>query len=217
MVAAGLLLVLSSPAACFAQISAPSGFDDSVHCSRTGCIWVPFNSPRSFKRGDLIYAVKPDPVKDTGGTFVLSRHGRVLLQTRLSDLSASTSVEWSDDNQSFAITWSSGGAIGRFHVRVFHVDGDRVVEWPATQNAWPDFKARHWCPARGNNVQAFGWMKDNSNLLLVLSVYPTRDCGKDMGYTEGFIVDAATGEIRNRLNRGQLVEYVRSHREASAK
>ena len=217
MVAAGLLLALSSSAAGFAQISAPSGFDDSVHCSRTGCIWVPFNSPRSFKRGDLAYTVKPDPVKDTGGTFVLSRRGKVLLQTRLSDLSASTSVEWSDDNQSFAITWSSGGANGRFQVRVFHVDGNSVVEWPATQRVWPDFKTRHWCRARGDNIQAFGWMKDTSDLLLVLSVYPTRDCGQEMGYTEGFVVDAATGEIRKRWNRGQLGEYARTHREAPAK
>jgi hypothetical protein len=146
---------------------------------------------------------------------VLSRHGKVLLQARLSDLSASTSVEWSDDDQSFAITWSDGGAIGGFHVRVFHLDGDSVVEWPATSRAWLDFKTRHWCRARGDNIQAFGWMKNTSDLLLVLSVYPTRDCGKEMGYTEGFVVDAATGEVRNRWNREQLAEYIRTHRGAA--
>jgi hypothetical protein len=126
-------------------------------------------------------------------------------------------VEWSDDDQSFAITWSDGGANGGFHVRVFHLNGDSAVEWPATRSAWLDFKDRHWCRARGDNIQAFGWMKNTSDLLLVLSVYPTRDCGKEMGYTEGFVVDAVTGEIRNRWNREQLAEYVGAHRVAAAK
>jgi hypothetical protein len=122
-------------------------------------------------------------------------------------------VVWSDDKRNFAVTWSDGGAIGGFYVRVFHIDGDSVTELPSTQAAFGKFKAHHWCETRGNNIQAYDWLADSRQLVLVLSVYPTSDCGKEMGHTEAYVVDAATGNIRQHWNVKQLNSYVRSHPE----
>ena len=135
------------------------------------------------------------------------------MRSPLKDLSASTSVVWSEDKNSFAVTWSDGGAIGNFHVRVFHVEGNLVTEWPTTQQAFDSFKARHWCEARGDNIQAFRWFPDSQELVLVLSVYPTGDCGKELGYTEAYVVDAATGNIQQHWGLKKLNVYMRSHPE----
>ena len=141
---------------------------------------------------------------------MLRRGKKILFRTALADLSGSIRVVWSDDKKSFAITWSDGGAIGIFHVRVFHIDGDSVAEWPATQQAFDTFKALHWCKTRGDNIQAYRWLPDSKGLVLVLSVYPTGDCGKDLGHTEAYVVDAATGNIHQHWDIKQLNAYMRS-------
>ena len=143
---------------------------------------------------------------------MLRRGDKELLRTPLKDLSASVSVVWSDDHKNLAITWSDGGAIGGFYVRVFHVEGDSVTEYRSTETAFAAFKSQHWCE-RGDNVQAYQWLADSRGLVLVLSVYPTSDCGKDMGHTEAYVVDAASGKIRKHWDLAQLKTYMEMHPE----
>jgi hypothetical protein len=87
----------------------------------------------------------------------LSRGLTGIFSTRLKDLSDSVFVVWSERNDWFAITWSDGGAIGNFHTRVFHIASDKVNEAESVKTAFSDFRGRHWCKARGDNVQAYGW------------------------------------------------------------
>lgn len=136
-----------------------------------------------------------------------------MLRTVLKDLDASASVVWSDDKKEFAVTWSDGGAAGGFHVRAFRVAGNTVTELPVAEKAFDAFKARHWCESRGDNIQAYGWLPDSHRLVLVLSVYPTSDCGKEMGYTEAYVVNAATGDIRQHWEASRLERYMRAHPE----
>lgn len=201
------LAVLSGCTQAFAQLATPHVFSGSSNCAHHTCTWVPLSTHKTFQQGNLTYTV------DAGGDFLLRREDKDLLRTPLNDLSASTSVVWSDDKRNFAVTWSDGGAIGGFYVRVFHIDGDSVTELPSTQAAFGKFKAHHWCETRGNNIQAYDWLADSRQLVLVLSVYPTSDCGKEMGHTEAYVVDAATGNIRQHWNVKQLNSYVRSHPE----
>jgi hypothetical protein len=172
---------------------------------------VPNAVSKTFKKGDLTYRVETHG--DFGGTFILARSHKQLLRTELKDLSASVSVVWSDDQKNFAITWSDGGAIGGFHVHAFRIDGDSVTRLPATKQAWTAFTSRHWCKERGDNIQAHSWYPDSQSLVLVLSVYPTGDCGSDLGHTEGFVVDASSGEIREHWDIRQLNAYLKSHPE----
>lgn len=190
------------------QLAAPGALDSFAGCAHHTCTWAPLFDHRSFHEGDLSYKVETN-----SGTFVLMRNDKVLLRTQLEDLDASVSVVWSDNQKNFAVTWSDGGAIGGFHVRAFHVAGDRVSELPVVNRAFESFKARHWCEDRGDNVQAYGWLHGSRDLLLVLSVYPTGDCGKEMGHTEAYVVEGTTGQIREHWDLKQLKSYMRSHPE----
>ena len=193
-----------------AQLDAPTAFSDFAGCSHHTCIWVPWSTNKTFQNGDLTYTVD---TKSKDGDFVLRKAGKELLRTPLTDLSASTSVVWSEDRTHFAVTWSDGGEIGGFHVRVFHVEGNSVTELPSAQRAFDAFKVRHWCEARGDNIQAYAWLPNSTELILVLSVYPTSDCGKDLGHTEAYVVEAATGVIRQHWDVEHLNAYIHSHPE----
>lgn len=209
----GLLIALSSPAAVFAQLDAPGAFSDFSGCAHHTCTWVPANAHKSFERGALTYTVETNERDENDGIFTLRRGEKELLRTPLKGLSASVSVVWSDDASSFAVTWSDGGAIGNFHSRVFKIKGDSVVELPATKKAFDLFKTRHWCKTRGDNIQAYGWLADSADLVLVLSVYNTGDCGKDLGHTEAYVVDAPTGKIVDHWDINRLNAYLRAHPE----
>lgn len=126
-------------------------------------------------------------------------------------MSASVFVVWSQRNDWFAITWSDGGAIGNFHTRVFHIAGNNVKEADSVKPAYADFRSRHWCRIRGNNVQAYGWDETSGALVLVTSVYPTGDCGKDLGHTEAYLVQPASGAILKHLSLRDFNEYAKSH------
>lgn len=105
-----------------------------------------------------------------------------------------------------ALTYSDGGAIGGFHVRVFHVNGDVVTDVSrAIAGAVADFKAHHYCKERGNNVTALKWI--NGDLLLMTEVYPTGDCGTDFGHIEAYRVSVPDGKIQEHLTLEQLKRY----------
>ena len=106
----------------------------------------------------------------------------------------------------FALTYSDGGSIGGFHVRVFHLHGDAVTDISRViDGAVADFKTRHYCKARGDNVTALKWIK--GNLLLMTEVYPDSDCGPDMGHIEAYRVSVPDGKIREHLTLEQLRRY----------
>jgi hypothetical protein len=205
--------VLSGSIPVPAQLDAPTALSDFAGCAHHTCTWVPWSTHKVFQQADLTYGVEVTGQDNHGGVFILRRKGKELLRTPLKDLSASVSVVWSSNRNSFAITWSDGGAIGNFHVRAFHIDTDSVTEWPATKQAFDAFRARHWCEARGDNMQAYQWFPNSRELVLVLSVYPTGDCGKELGHTEAYVVDAATGDIQQHWNAKQMSTYMRTHPE----
>ena len=141
------------------------------------------------------------------GEFLVSRDKKTLFTFVVADLSSNPEVLWSSDGRAFAINYSDGGAIGGFHVRVFAIRGDTVRDVSsAIQAAVADFKSRHYCKTRGNNVMALKW-KDSDHLLLWTQVYPTGDCGPDLGHEEGYVVAIPDGKVEAHLTRNQLANY----------
>jgi hypothetical protein len=124
-------------------------------------------------------------------------------------------MTWSSDFRTFAVTWSDGGMIGEFHVKVLRLQGELFVELPAANRAFSHFKSRHDCPDRGDNIQAYRFEESGSRLMLILSVYPTSDCGKEMGYTEGYLIRAQDGAILRQYSLHELNAYMRQHPEGS--
>lgn len=190
------------------QLPAPTAISDFGYtsCSHSSCLLVPDDEhPKTYRRGDLSYTVTES------GRFTLNRKTKMILSTDLKDLSASVFVVWSERNDWFAITWSDGGAIGNFHTRVFHIADNNVKEVDSARTAYADFRSRHWCKTRGDNLQADGWDGTSGGLVLVTSVYPTGDCGKDLGHTEAYLVQPTDGVILKHLNIRQFNEYAKSH------
>lgn len=192
-----------------AQIPAPGPASTFARCSPTTCIWVPYNTHKTFHHGPYSYYVK---AQDRGGTFFLRRGGKTIFQTTLHNLSASVSVSWAPGNAAFSITWSHGGATGRYQAKAFLIHHGKVIEVPAASRAWPDFLAHNPCsshPAE-NNLQVYHWTSAH-NLLLVTSVFPNIFCGDQSAQTQGYIVRAQTGAILQHLTPHQLTAYTDQH------
>ena len=135
----------------------------------------------------------------------VQRGARTIFTFAVDDLSSNAEVLWSSNGRAFALNYSDGGAIGGFHVRLFLINGDRMIDASgAIQSPVNDFKSRHFCKSRGNNVMALKWLPDSSDLVLMTEVYPTGDCGSDLGYAEGYIVTVPDGKIKRHLMLNQL-------------
>lgn len=118
----------------------------------------------------------------------------------------SRALDRTHDQAHVALTYSDGGAIGAFHVRVFLIDGSGVKDASSSINqAVADFKSRHYCKARGNNVTALKWIA--GSLSLLTEVYPTGDCGADLGHLEGYRIRVPGGEILEHLTLSELQRY----------
>lgn len=142
------------------------------------------------------------------GDFSIRRGTRIIYAFQVSDFSTNGEMLWSPDGQAFALNYSNGGAIGNFHVRVFSKRGDTITEVSsAIRPAVDDFKARHYCKSRGNNVRALKWLEDSKRLVLMTDVYPTGDCGSDLGHTEGYVIRIPDGKIERHLTLNQLKTF----------
>jgi len=190
------------------QLDAPTAISDRGYskCSQNSCLFVPVDEhPKTYRHENLSYSVSE------GGKLIVRNGQKVILSTVLKDLSASVFVTWSSRSDWLAVTWSDGGAIGNFHTRVFHIDGNSVRESDAVRLAFADFRSRHWCKARGDNVQAYGWDEKTGALVLVTSVYPTGDCGKDLGHMEAYLVNPTDGQIRQHMTLSEFNAYAKRH------
>lgn len=192
-----------------AQIPAPGPASRFARCSSSTCVWVPYNIPKTFHRGPYSYYVH---AQDRGGTFILQRGRKTILRTTLHNLTASVSVSWAPGNSAFSVTWSSGGATGRYRAKVFLLRHSNPIQVPAASRAFPDFLVHNPCsssPAK-NNLQVYHWTSVQ-NLLLVTSVLPNIFCGEQSAQTQGYIVRARTGAILRHLTPRQLTAYTDQH------
>jgi hypothetical protein len=155
------------------------------------------------------------PTENDGATFWFVRRQKEIFRFTAKDLnSVSTwmAIDHDDalnntpDQAHIALTYSDGGAIGGFHVRVFLIDGNGVRDVSKSiEVAVADFKARHYCKTRGNNVSALKWIR--GSLLILTEVYPTSDCGPDLGHLEGYLVSVPQGKILEHMTWNQLKHY----------
>ena len=145
-------------------------------------------------------------VDDEFGYLRVYAGKKLIGRFKLRDLSAGVYVDWSPDSKAFYFAWSNGGAAGGYEVRIFRVAESGVVETPATKRAEKEFEKKHPCPGgRTQNVFALGWSKGSDELLLATQVYPTSDCGKELGVYGGYRVRVADRTILQRYSEQQIV------------
>jgi hypothetical protein len=177
--------------------------------------FIPDDRPRTTiaQFGDLSIEAAFGPKDGDGATFWFVRANKIIFSFTAKDLVAAALWIAVDHPRNptrgpgrIALTYSDGGAIGNFHVRVFRVDGGMVTDVSnVIESAVSDFKARHYCKERGNNVTALKWIR--GDLLLMTEVYPTGDCGDDLGHIEAYRVTVPDGKIQEHLTLKQLKQY----------
>jgi hypothetical protein len=141
---------------------------------------------------------------DGYGRLRVLRGAKQLASFEIRDLSGGIFVAWAPDSKAFYFMWSNGGATGGYGVRVFKISDTAAVEIPTTKTAELDFERRYPCPARGHNVFAVKWLEGSGRMLLGLQVYPTSDCGGNMGRYRGYLVDTGSGALIRQYSGEEL-------------
>jgi hypothetical protein len=84
-------------------------------------------------------------------------------------------VAWSPNSQSFFVTYSDGGAVGQYHVLVYHFEKDRLSSFEPVRNGTRFFKTNCFYPEEPN-VGAIRWGPDSRTLLIAVEVPPHSSC-----------------------------------------
>jgi len=143
------------------------------------------------------------PSPDKMKAVQLTKHGKfrvsvgrtIVSDLDLPDISCNVEVGWSPDSSQFFISYSDGGAVGSYHVYLYQVVGSSLEKSRVPKIVAERFKRNHWCNPRGNNLFFLDWTPDSKVAFLVGEVYPTGDCGKELGVFRGYAVRVRDGKI----------------------
>jgi len=137
------------------------------------------------------------------GNFEIVVDAAVISRLRLPDIECNIEVGWSPDSSQFFISYSDGGAAGGFHVYLYRLNGTALTKSRIPAAVAKDFKAKHWCKTRGNNLFFLNWTPDSKIGFLVAEVYPASDCGEEMGLYRGYVVNLDNGRILHIFTEAQ--------------
>jgi len=135
-------------------------------------------------------------------TMRVEVNGKDLGALELPDDPVNTMIEWSQDSQAFYVQVGGNAISGQ--VIAYAVVNAKLQELRAPKLVAEEFAKHHFCKERGNNLYAIRWQKGSQQLLLMPEVYDTSDCGSDMGFTAGYLAEAATGKILKRYSSTQI-------------
>lgn len=203
-----------------AQLNRPTALATYQKCRGLTCIWTSDSTAHTKTGPYEAFLAESNTMADPESDFpptdlVVMSDDTEVARIFLKSLSASVTLTWSPTYKAFAVSWSDGGSIGNFHTEVFELTGDHFERTNSVDRGFAHFKARHDCATRGDNVQAYRFENHGSELMLILSVYPTGDCGLELGHTEGYLVRVSDGAIIRCLGIHELNAYMRLHPEGS--
>jgi len=159
--------------------------------------------PSPNQRYRVVLGGYSDYNEDGRGLMRVFEGPNLIAKFRLRNLSAGVWLNWAPDSNAFFLMWSAGGALGRYHVRVFRVQKNHVSELRSTRIAESDFAKTHSCDFRGNNSIALRWVNNSDSLLVSSEVYDTSDCGKEMGLAIAYLVRTNDGKIIKRYSKSE--------------
>jgi hypothetical protein len=107
---------------------------------------------------------------------------------------------WAPDSKAFFITYSDGGNVGTYHVKIFYVtdSGLRVVE--PIPNGSTLFQPRCF-DLEQPNVGAIKWMGGGSGSLLIAIEVPPHSSCASMGTFEAFEIELPSGKVISHYNQ----------------
>ena len=195
-----------------AQVSRPSDREHriAVQCPWNGQTFSLRDTGDTFvgEFGDItIRGSFVESVDKVGAYFSFSRGLKVFLRKSVPDLTDPNGwISISNDQKWFAINSSNGGAAGGWTISIVHVQQDGTIRdlSDAVTSVMKDFSSRHNCATRGDNYESLRWIAEDQ-LLLTAAVYGTSDCGSDIGYLEGYVLQPSTGKILKRYSKTALL------------
>jgi hypothetical protein len=111
-------------------------------------------------------------------------------------------IGWSPASDHFFLNYSDGGAVGTFHVSVYHLANGKLEAISLTQSVSRDFSERYpkcFSP-EAPNIVGIAWSKDAARLLLAAQVLPHANCD-NMGTFMLYEVAAPSGAIIRRFSQ----------------
>lgn len=147
----------------------------------------------------IVARINPDHHSDEVYLVTVRASGKEF-QTRIGSW-VNSEVLWSLDSKAFVVTYSTGGNVGTYHVKVFHISPSRLHSFEPLPNGRKLFAP--WCFENERpNVGAIRWMgRDSSKLLIAVEVPPHSSCAS-MGTFRAFAVNIIDGTVIRRF--GQL-------------
>lgn len=142
--------------------------------------------------------VRPIADRDAAPGVIVRAYGR-RYKTKIGAW-ANTEVAWSPDSKAFFVTYSDGGNVGTYHVKIFYVgpSGLRVIEpVPNGRRLLTPTCFDREVP----NVGAIRWGSESSRLLIAAEIPPHSSCA-DMGTFRAFEISVPDGRVLKRY--GQL-------------
>jgi hypothetical protein len=129
------------------------------------------------------------------GKFRVVSGSAVVAEFGLPEILSSIEIGWSPDSKQFFVSYSDGGATGGYHVHMYRLNGSTLTESKVPTLVAERFKAKHWCESRGNNLFFLAWTSNSKIAFLVPEVYPTSDCGEELGLYRGYAVDTTSATV----------------------
>ncbi len=120
-------------------------------------------------------------------------------QTRIGSL-VNAEAEWSPDSKAFFLTYSDGGNIGTYHVKVVYVTGTEIRMIEPVLDGSKLFEPNCYGP-EFPNVGAVKWVgKGSERLLIAVEVPPHSSCAS-MGTFRAFKIELPTGKVVTTYNQ----------------
>jgi hypothetical protein len=104
--------------------------------------------------------------------------------------------QWSSDSKAFFVTYSAGGSVGNYEVKVYYPskEGIRIID--PTSAAQKNFLAHYpkCFDPETPNLAGIAWLKDSKRLLVAAEVLPHSNCDM-MGTFAAYEIEVPTGRI----------------------
>lgn len=160
----------------------------------SGDVTIP--SPDGTK---LIVVKHPERPESEETHTVLVRVGGHTYRTKIGAL-VNAEARWSQDSKAFFVTYSDGGMVGTYHVRVAYVaaSGLQIIE--PVPNGRKLFKPVCFDP-EVPNVGAIDWVgQDSSQIAIAVQVPPHSSCAS-MGTFKAFVLSMPSGKVISELGQ----------------
>lgn len=124
---------------------------------------------------------------------VLVRTGRHIFRTKIGAL-VNAEAAWAPDSKAFFVTYSDGGNVGTYHVRVVYVTDSGVRAIEPVPNGRRLFKPTCVDPEIPN-VGAIGWVGNGSDQLAIAVAVPPHSSCASMGTFKAYVIQLPTGKV----------------------